>query len=829
MRLPPLRVASIDGLGHPSPGSLVSLADPFWSIITMSSALAKAAPLKAEIRLAQAVSQFEADLSTEQKTTFLSLSGSDINAYQSELDRWANLIKEEVSLLMGQNIEEQSAYFKAWLKSSKSESNRQRLKAYVRVLDSCSTYDYQTTWKEIRKVGNATLFDRTPEYEDWKAQTDSSTLICTGKLGSGKSVLLANIVDDLNLHVQNLTVVEEFIDETASVLAFERVFKILQRALPPDFKALEAGIVPGLSLEQFAKHSTIAIPEDNPDIEGFISAELERRLESGKLIIGDPTLILEIQDTLLEGAQGMFLWVALQIESLCAAKTDEALRQALTDLPKDLPETFSRILRRSGELGTNYQTRTFELVTAAHRPLTTEELREALSVVPGDANWNPARLLNDVYSALSCCGSLITVDEEGSTVRLIHQSVKQFLLRGFRDPTGAIFTSESANRTMGGVIVTYLNYGVFDTQISTMAVPQIMTKAAPSRIIRSIDASSRVQSLALKLLKSRGQPNCDVRKVLAEASNQFKSPSVDQFHFYSYAKSHWLQHAWCISEQMPVLYTLLLSLPKRNVVDINTKDDDSRTPLFRAAEKGHVAIAKLLLENGADPETRNDSGQTPLLLAAAGGHEAVVKLLLEKGVKLETKDEKYGQTPLLLAVENGHEGVVKLLLEKGANLETKNEEYGETPLLLAVKNGDEGVVELLLDKGANLETKNEEYGQTPLLLAVENGHEGVVKLLLEKGTNLEIEDYSGRTPLLLATEKGHEAVVKLLLEKGANPKTKDILGRTPLSVTEDRSGQSLLSVVAKTGNETTMTSATEVISQEPTVDEPKISVEVEFS
>lgn len=36
----------------------------------MSSALRKAAPLKAEIRLAQATSEFEADLSTEQKAAF---------------------------------------------------------------------------------------------------------------------------------------------------------------------------------------------------------------------------------------------------------------------------------------------------------------------------------------------------------------------------------------------------------------------------------------------------------------------------------------------------------------------------------------------------------------------------------------------------------------------------------------------------------------------------------------------------------------------------------------------------------------------------------------
>lgn len=38
----------------------------------MSSALANAAPLKADIRLAQAVSSFEADLSTDQKTALRS-------------------------------------------------------------------------------------------------------------------------------------------------------------------------------------------------------------------------------------------------------------------------------------------------------------------------------------------------------------------------------------------------------------------------------------------------------------------------------------------------------------------------------------------------------------------------------------------------------------------------------------------------------------------------------------------------------------------------------------------------------------------------------------
>src|SRR6478735_2384753 len=64
----------------------------------MSSALAKAAPLKAEIRLAQAISQFDADLSAEQKAALradrVGLSTSppdmrDVMRLTAEIDRRA--------------------------------------------------------------------------------------------------------------------------------------------------------------------------------------------------------------------------------------------------------------------------------------------------------------------------------------------------------------------------------------------------------------------------------------------------------------------------------------------------------------------------------------------------------------------------------------------------------------------------------------------------------------------------------------------------------------------------------------------------------------------
>ncbi|KAK3378979.1 nacht domain-containing protein [Lasiosphaeria ovina] len=672
------------------------------------------------------------------------LSDANLRNFQSELDRWAGLIREEVSMLMSQNIEELSVRARVLSKISEDRSHRRRLKARGRILDSCSTYDYQTPWKEIRKGGNTTLFSQSPGYEDWKAQAGSSTLVYVGKLGSGKSVLLANIVDDLHLHIRDakhpvtyffcrydipeslnarvvigslarqllasvldLSKVEDLVNTTTiSGLDFEGILGVLGRVLPPGFRAyfvldgldefddrqrsavieklrklqesftllictsfrLEAADnMLRLGLEQFARPRTVEVPDDNPDIKGFINAKLIECVESGKLTMCDPRLGLEMEDALLRGAQGMFLWVALQFESLCNAKTDEAIRQALADLPSDLPNTFLRVMRRSAELGggsRDYQTRIFELITAAHRPLTAEELREALSVAPGETAWDPGRLLHDIYSALACCGSLVVVDEEEQSVRLIHHSVKQFLLGEFGVSTGAIFTMDDAKRTMADIVTTYLNYDVFETQLSTTVIPRIPAPDAPSSIIRAMDPGI-VQSLALRLLRSRKQPNFDMGSILADASNRRRPPSVDQFHFYSYARSHLLRHIWYISAHKPAILHLLSRLVQRKIVDVDARDDEGRTPLHRAAEYGCEGVVKLLLDNDADLESKSEHGRIPLALAAECGHEAVVRLLLERGANPNSK-ENDRQTPLQYAVERGHEVVVQLLLKQGA-------------------------------------------------------------------------------------------------------------------------------------------------------------------
>lgn len=362
-----------------------------------------------------------------------SLSDSDIKIFKSELDHWANSIKEEISLLMAKKIEEEAQQnSRVWAlssKLSKSVSHQQKLATNLRVLDFCSTFDHETNWKQTRKLGNTTCFSQVAEYQEWKSRENSCTLVYTGKLGSGKSVLLANIVDDLDIDVQSkktpvayffcrhdiheslkartvigslarqllrtipdLAMAAQLCDGTCSALDIENIINVLRRALPSDYKAyfvldgldecdysereiltqrlqelqkilalrlcisyrVEPSNTLELKSERFTAASFASIPDANPDIEAYIDAELESCLKSRKMTIGEPTLILEIRDALLEGSQEMFLWVTLQIKSLCTLKTDQAIRDALADLPRDLSEIFSRILRKSEEFGKSY-------------------------------------------------------------------------------------------------------------------------------------------------------------------------------------------------------------------------------------------------------------------------------------------------------------------------------------------------------------------------------------------------------------------------------------------------------------------------------------------
>ena len=87
--------------------------------------------------------------------------------------------------------------------------------------------------------------------------------------------------------------------------------------------------------------------------------------------------------------------------------------------------------------------------------------------------------------------------------------------------------------------------------------------------------------------------------------------------------------------------------------------------MMRAAMKGHVDAARVLLEHGAAVNDREkEEGWTALHWAAARGHDQVVALLLSHGADYTLRTED-GMTPLMLAMKESHDKIVQALQHAG--------------------------------------------------------------------------------------------------------------------------------------------------------------------
>jgi hypothetical protein len=756
-----------------------------------------------------------------------SLSDSHLKAFQTDLEKWSNSIKEQVQLSENQ----ESSGFRALARDVfNSASTQQRYATNMRVLDFCSTYDHETSWRQTRKAGNASFHKQHVAYQKWKDTSDPCTLMYTGRLGSGKSVLLANIVDDLHLTIDkaqypvvyffckhdipeslrartiigslarqllctvpDLSVLAKSCRTTLTTGDIGKLLELLFQGFSSNTKTYvvldgldecdpqeKDTLVEAISTvqkrlkilvcssfrqepnnglqsvtSQLLATRVVPLPDENPDIESFIEADLERCLDKNILTIGDSALEVEIKHALSKGAQGMFLWVALQIQSLCSMKTDRAIREALADLPKDLSETFARILRKSGSSDPSLQAKTLQLVLAAQRPLTTDELREALSVTPGNTNWDPSQMLNNIYSALACCGCILMVDEEEFTVRVVHHSVKQYMLNGLDGVGHMSFSFDQAQRMLADIIVTYLGYGVFGTEVSKSVARPILAQSAPSMIMQAtLGSSGSNYHHALRLLRSRQQPAFDMSRAVAEARSSFRSRPRNTFHFYTYAKTYWQDHIMFVSGHNDTIVRLASKLIRDRAFESRDINNDDWGRFSWAANNGNLNVLELLFRDGRfDPNQRNSEGNTLLMRAVMQEHKDEVQMLLSIGRFDTNARDKHGHTPLLLVASTGYKDIVELLLTVGkADVEVKNT-FEQTPLSLAASGGHKDSVELLLSIGkADVETKDI-LGATPLMLAAEHGYRDVVEMLLGAGADVRAKDNNGETALMRAEQK----------------------------------------------------------------------------
>ena len=118
-----------------------------------------------------------------------------------------------------------------------------------------------------------------------------------------------------------------------------------------------------------------------------------------------------------------------RITSECSTEAD--IGKTLDNLPKDLNETYERILQkivRKGEVIAARAERILTWLVGCMRPLRLLELEEALMIELGSVELDTSlRLIDPFPDILATCGSLVETfwDETGSqTVYLSHYTVR---------------------------------------------------------------------------------------------------------------------------------------------------------------------------------------------------------------------------------------------------------------------------------------------------------------------------------------------------------------------------------------------------------------------
>ncbi|KAF8526884.1 ankyrin repeat-containing domain protein, partial [Hysterangium stoloniferum] len=500
---------------------------------------------------------------------------------------------------------------------------------------------------------------------------------------------------------------------------------------------------------------------ENNDICIYIHVTLQ---DTGHLYSLDSTAQDTLVKTLKEKAEGMFRWVALQLEELQTCYNDTDLEEQLSRLPTGLDELYKKMVLRIPPKWKADALKFFQWLAFSIEPLKVHELAEITGINMdydvGDVcmPFNRRSVYRDPMDILSVCSGLV-IHTEG-TFKLAHMSVKEYLMSNhYNHPTHSTLYLEErmAHRVISKMCLTYLFQ--FQDQFS----PKTMDQKSLERLHPLIQYSASGWILHANHSQHGilDKYHNLIMKLFEENSNQFMVWSPRSFQY------PWQAHG----DESPMylaayhgLYDVSVTLLERKA-DINIQRGHYGSAVIAAAYQGHMDIVQLLVENGADMITQAGDFKTPLIAAAHKGHVDVVQFLLSIGVDVNTNTGEFG-TALIAAALEGHVDVIKLLVAKGADVNADVHNHG-TALIAATHEGHIDVIQLLFNTGADVNVQTKEFG-TALMIAAHEGHIDIVNLLLREGADVNAQVHEHGTALMIAAHTREIGIIKLLLDFGGD-------------------------------------------------------------
>lgn len=521
-----------------------------------------------------------------------------------------------------------------------------------------------------------------------------------------------------------------------------------------------------------------------------------------------------------------FRYVGCQLLALKRARIRNELDKCLRSLPRDLDETYERMLCSIDEEYVEEARLILSLLCVSDRPLTVKELAGALAIDPSKSGLDrEGRSFSQDDPIEICLGLIETAASEDmrgrpiTIARIAHFSVREYLESDRIHQQGAAkfaIQNEQANTEMARICLVYLldptlsNGELDEAKLEVFAFAQFAAYYWFCFYNKSGKGKRDVEGLVLRLFKDQKESFLTwvrLRDVASEwylrvnltlAMEDIPSPlyyavllgfenilsgliaslgEETKINAAVNKQAGYLGNALQVASSGFTTDGLQDQYYEKGVhermvktllyhgANVNTQGGYFGTALQAASYDGHEKVAQILLDHGAEINAQAGKFGNALQAAAQGGHGNLVQTLLDQGAYINAQGGLYGNA-LQAAAHGGHDNLAQTLLDQGADVNSQGGGYGNA-LQAAAEGGYENLVQILLDRGADVNAQGGEYGNA-LQAAAWGGHGNLVQTLLDQGVDINARGGLYGSALQAATWRGHEKVVQILLDQGAD-------------------------------------------------------------
>jgi hypothetical protein len=399
-----------------------------------------------------------------------------------------------------------------------------------------------------------------------------------------------------------------------------------------------------------------------------------------------------------------FRWVECQLASIRKCIRVSQLRKALADLPKDLDETYARIILGINEENKADAIKLLQWLCYSEEPISLKMAADILATGYsgrlGRCHFDPDERPPEIEDVLLICSSLVSLGKKGR-LQLAHFSVKEYL------------TSDRVDRLLKSAGYN-INSTIANLNIAEMGLAYIM------------DSSTNI--------------TMEDSSKLFPLFNYAASKCFDHYFAAGDAAIDSTAEALlvCFLTEDSYLKNFLLSAQLGQIGNTRLRLEEFGDPIYFASSFGLTRILKKLVQM----ESKGNclGGPSGIALQAVAQeigiqmpYLEILNILLESGLDINAVGGYRGSAIQAAAYTDNIE-TVKYLLSRGADINLAGGRHG-CALQAAVCRNNDKVAKFLVKHGANVNIEGGKYG-TVLIAAAQAGRWKILKLLLEKGADV---------------------------------------------------------------------------------------------